>query len=275
MSAAHLVVDVSSYTPGSVASMVPLAPSRLLETRTGPGFTTIDHQFEGIGVAAATTVVVLPVVGRGGVASDAGSVVLNVTVTEPSADGFITVFPCGQPRPNASSVNYTTGSTVANLVVSKVGDGGSVCLYTMSSTHLVVDVTGYVVAGTSALGSVVPGRVLESRVGAGYTTVDHLYEGTGKVFGGGVLDLPVTGRAGVPADAASVVVNVTVTDPAASGFVTVYPCDQPRPTASNLNYTAGTTVANAVISSVGQVGDICIYTMSTTHLIVDVNGYAV
>ena len=85
----------------------------------------------------------LSVVGRGGVAVDAVAVVLNVTVTEAVAAGFVTVFPCGGDRPTASSLNFVAGSTVANAVVVKVGVGGQVCVFTQSATHLVVDVDGY------------------------------------------------------------------------------------------------------------------------------------
>jgi len=85
--------------------------------------------------------------GRGGVPVDAAAVVLNVTVTEAGAAGFATVFPCGSDRPNASSLNFVTGSTVPNGVISKLGSGsssvGKVCVFVSQATHLVVDVAGY------------------------------------------------------------------------------------------------------------------------------------
>jgi hypothetical protein len=68
-----------------------------------------------------------------------------------------------------------------------------------------------------------------------------------------------------------VVVTVTATQPLAAGFVTVYPCDQPMPLASNLNYVAGQTVADLSLTPIADNGTICLYTSSTTHLIVDVN----
>jgi hypothetical protein len=68
---------------------------------------------------------------------------LNVTVTEPQGNAFVTVFPCGSPRPNASNVNYTTGLTIPNLVIAKVGDDGKVCLYSLAATHLIADVNAY------------------------------------------------------------------------------------------------------------------------------------
>ena len=41
------------------------------------------------------------------------------------AAGFVTVYPCGTAVPTASNINYLTGSTVANLVVSKIGADGA------------------------------------------------------------------------------------------------------------------------------------------------------
>ncbi|MEZ5259982.1 MAG: hypothetical protein R2705_24785 [Ilumatobacteraceae bacterium] len=54
---------------------------------------------------------------------------LNVTVVGAPGDGYITVYPCGTARPNASNVNYALNDTVANAVLTKVGPGGKVCFY--------------------------------------------------------------------------------------------------------------------------------------------------
>jgi len=81
--------------------------------------------------------------GNGGVTA----VVLNVTVTEAQAPGYVTLFPCGASPPTASNLNYVAGSTIPNLVVVKVGDGGRVCIYTQSTVHLVADVSGYFYIG--------------------------------------------------------------------------------------------------------------------------------
>ena len=75
--------------------------------------------------------------------ANASAVVLTVTVTQPVAAGFVTVFPCGTPQPLASNVNFAPGATVANTVVSGVGTAGRVCLFTNVDTDLVVDVNGY------------------------------------------------------------------------------------------------------------------------------------
>ncbi|HEX7916692.1 Ig-like domain repeat protein, partial [Rudaea sp.] len=100
------------------ASFVALQPSRLLDTRAG--FSTTDGQFAGIGAATEGGVVDLTVAGRGGVPNTgAVAVVLNVTVTNPTALGYITAWPSGTTQPNVSNLNFTPGKTIANLVVAK------------------------------------------------------------------------------------------------------------------------------------------------------------
>ncbi len=68
--------------------------------------------------------------------------------------------------------------------------------------------------------------------------------------------------------------NVTAVQASSAGFMTVFPCGTPVPTASNLNYAAGQTIANAVVAKIGDGGRVCVYTSSAAHLMVDVNGTA-
>jgi hypothetical protein len=137
-----LVVDVNGYFPVT-SSFAALVPARLLETRSGVGLSTVDGLQLGDGVRAAGSVTEVQVAGRAGVPADALAAVLNVTVTEAQGAGFVTVYPCGAPRPTASSLNYQVGSTVPNGVISKLGVGGKVCLFTQAPAQLVVDVNGY------------------------------------------------------------------------------------------------------------------------------------
>lgn len=67
-----------------------------------------------------------------------------------------------------------------------------------------------------------------------------------------------TELARVPADAVGFALNVTVTNPVAAGFLTVYPCASGRPVSSNLNYVAGQTVPNFVIVAADEFGGACI-----------------
>src|SRR4029079_15536706 len=142
--------DVAFYTCSAPSAPRPpsvpprftsLVPGRLLESRGG--LATVDGLFNGIGVRPAQSVTAVAVAGRGGVAADAAAVVLNVTVTDPQASGFVTVYPCGSDRPNASSLNYVAGATGANAVACEVGDGGQLCFFSQAATDLIADVTGY------------------------------------------------------------------------------------------------------------------------------------
>jgi hypothetical protein len=114
----------------------------VLETRNGEN--TIDHQHEGFGPFPAGNTLEVGIAGRGGVQADASAAVLNVTVTGNGQPGFLTVCPCGTPRPTESNVNYAGGQTIANAVVAKIGDNGKVCVYNSSITHIIFDINGYV-----------------------------------------------------------------------------------------------------------------------------------
>ena len=117
------------------------APARILDTR--PGYATADGQFAGLGLRPGGSVLELQVTNRAGVPAGASSVALNVTVTGPESSGYVTVYPCGQPPPLASSLNFVAGQTVPNTVVSKLSADGKACLYASAATHLVADAGGY------------------------------------------------------------------------------------------------------------------------------------
>ena len=249
---------------------VPMAPARLMDTRAGNA--TVDGQGPK-GAVPGPGQIELLVAGRAGIPeSGVGSVVLNVTVTQPTERGWVTVWPTGQGRPLASNLNYTPGLTVPNMVIAKVGDRGKVSLFNNTgTTHLIVDVMGwYPVA--SDYQALTPARVMDSR--AGTATVDG--QGPkGALVGPGAVEVQLTGRAGIPASGVgAVVLNVTVTQPIGRGWVTVWPTGQGRPLASNLNYTPGQTVPNMVIAKVSADGKVSLFNNTgSTHLIVDVMGW--
>ena len=86
----------------------------------------------------------MQVTGAGGVPPTAKGVVVNATVTEGTAAGYLTIWPSDATRPTASTLNFIPGQTVANLVMVKVGAGGSVGIYNAAGqVHLIFDVVGY------------------------------------------------------------------------------------------------------------------------------------
>ena len=98
---------------------------------------------------AAKATAHLQVLGQGGVpATGVSAVVMNVTVTGPTAAGFLTVFADDAVRPTASNLNFVKGQTVPNLVVAPVGANGKVAFYNGSSgsVQMIADVAGYVLA---------------------------------------------------------------------------------------------------------------------------------
>ena len=94
-------------------------------------------------VAAGSTTAV-DVSGRTGIPTAADAVMLNVAAVKPLAGGYLTVFACGGEVPNASNANYAAGEVVSNAVLTEIGDGGQVCVYSSAETHLVVDATGHI-----------------------------------------------------------------------------------------------------------------------------------
>ncbi len=97
-----------------------------------------------------------------------GAAVFNVTVTEPTASGYITVFPAPPPPPVASNLNYVPGQTVPNLVIAGVGTGGATDFYNYAGcSHLVIDVFA---AFTNA--TVTPASISSLDAGANATPPD-------------------------------------------------------------------------------------------------------
>jgi hypothetical protein len=117
-----------------------MAPVRVFDTRDGTG---------GVPVAPLGPGATLDVTmgGVNGVPADATAVVLNVTVVNGTAPSFLTVFPTGDPRPTASSMNWTTGEATPNGVIASLGAGGKVSFYNLAGTvDVLADVAGYFTA---------------------------------------------------------------------------------------------------------------------------------
>lgn len=252
-------------------------PSRILDTRNGTG--------AAAKAVPAGEVLPLQVVGAGisGDTIPAGitAVVLNVTVTEPTANGFLTVFGdenqagTPQPVPDTSNINFRTGQNVPNLVVVPVGANGVVDFYNGSptgSTDIIADVAGYFWQNISSrYVPVDPTRILDTRKGIGTGAV-------AKIPANGSITLTVdgSGSGAVPSsDVTAVALNLTAVDSARNGVITAYPAGEALPTVSNVNYSTGQTAANMAIVPVGTNGQVVFHNNSTgpVDLIADVFGY--
>ncbi|MEJ7764844.1 MAG: aryl-sulfate sulfotransferase, partial [Acidimicrobiales bacterium] len=260
-----LDADLLRETAGlvSVAPPVPfvsLSPQRVWDSRVGLG------PIGQIGPSETRDITVTGVVGIPTTGVDA--VVLNVTAVEPTAGTFITAWPTGQVRPEASNLNVPPGDTRANLVVVKVGPSGKISFFNAAGkTHLLADVAGYYSRGGGERYSAVsPSRIWDSRSGPGPT---------GQVGPGETKHITVTGMGDVPATGVSaIVLNVTAVSPTARTFITAWPAGVRQPHVSNLNVPAGDTRPNLVVVKVGAGGQVSFFNdAGRTHLLADVAGY--
>lgn len=198
------------------------------------------------------------VAGQAGVPADAAAVLLNVTAVDSAGAGFLTAYPCGTSVPGVSNINMVSGQTVPNAVLVAPGVGGKVCVVSSVAADVLIDVSGYFAAGSDIRMLAQPSRILDTRGGLGGSS--------GPLPGGGVLTLPLTDR---PPTTTAAVLNVTVTNPRSAGFLTVYPCDRPRPVASNVNFAAGQTIANLVVAVPSSDDKLCLFSSAATDVLAD------
>ena len=148
----HFVVDVTGYysdvpndANGAGLHYYGLpAPVRLLDTRFGQPACDAPGAPLTAGVArtepATTPCTSVPIGARALVGNAA--VVNSLT---PSAPGFITLYPSSAARPTAANVNYEGRGpvVVSNAFTVGLSTGGAFNIYANTSTHMVVDLSGY------------------------------------------------------------------------------------------------------------------------------------
>lgn len=251
-----VVVDVTGWFAPD-GGFVPLAaPARVADSRDGVG-----QALARVEPGDVLTV---------DISDDAtvGAAALNVTAANTEAAGYLTVYPCTDGVPYASNVNYEADRAGSpNAVVTDLDDAGQVCITSSTPVDVIVDLAGVFTTDTSFVG-IVPGRVADTRDGTGGVASTRLTPGV-------VLEVAVAGELGVPesgVDAASL--NVTATEATAPGYLTVYPCTQSTPYASNVNYTDDELSSpNAVLVGLSSAGTVCITSYAPVHVVVDVTGY--
>jgi PQQ-like domain len=271
-----VVFDVAGWVsiPGGTATpdglYKPLVPARILDTRNGTGGfnmpigpgQTIDVQVTGQGLVPATGV---------------AAAVFNVTATNGTTGGYLTLFPTGGTAPLASNVNFVANSSVPNRAAVILGTGGKVSIYNPSgSVHVILDVNGWFTDGTaggtgSVFTPVTPIRILDTRNGTGGVSMP--------VGANQSIAVQVAGTGGVPTMTSTippkaVVVNVTAVGPTSAGYLTAWPDAVTQPGTSDLNFIAGQTVPNLVIVQVGTTGKIDVYNaFGSTNVLIDVMGW--
>lgn len=251
----------AAVIPSGATSFGIVAPTRIVDTRPDTlvnGFTRID----------ANTIRV-PVAGHGGVPVGATAAVLNVTIAN-TVRSYVTVFPAGSPRPQASSVNVDgAGVVTANLVTVQLSASGEIDVFHQYPGDIIVDVSGAYSPATAAVsagrfvGLAASARVLDTR------------ESPMPVAAGSIKRVSLASV--VPATATAVVVNLTITEPTGLGYWTAFAAGAAMPSSSNVNVgRLGQITANQAIIPVGAVESdrgIDVFSMAGGHLVVDVAGY--
>jgi hypothetical protein len=265
---------------GALGEFHPLTPARIYDSRS-PGIGTTP----GVKPATPTNDAVfdVQVLGVGGVpanSSDVYAVIANVTVIEPTVDGFLSVFPKGEPWPGTSSVNFRPGQIVPNLALMRPGADGQVRVLlnglSPGQAHVAIDVFGWVSTSSfptrgARLLSVSPGRLFDSRSAAPFRAGESRAV---QVRGESRADFQIPNTA----DVVGVVLNVTgINNRSASQgtFLSVLPtAPSGVPATSNLNLARGAIRANLVIVPLGPDGRIHLYNaQGESDIALDVVGY--
>ena len=247
------IIDAAhaAYAALSIAPEVfsPMQPVRIADTRPS-GFISTDNRL----VIDLKGIFGLPNAGLGAVA-------LNVTATGATQNGYVTVWPCADTKPPTSSVNYAASEDIPNTVIAAPDQYGKLCLDSFTPVNLVVDLGGWFISG-DGLHTFTPQRAFDLRQSGFVLTADNQAE------------FQMTGNFGIPTTGvSSVVLNVTATGATAPGYITVWPCNQPQPYTSNLNYLPNQDIPNAVIATVDANGKVCFASSSPTFLIADISGW--
>jgi hypothetical protein len=149
---------------------------------------------------------------------------------------------------------------IPNAVIATVDSNGQVCFASSSPTFLIADISGWFEQGSN-LDVITPQRLFDTRPTIRISTTPTY-----------VLDLSATSPI-TPGAATAAVLNVTATSATKPGFATVWPCDQPQPPTSNLNFGVNEDIPNLVITKVSASNTVCFNSSTPVHLIADLMGW--
>jgi hypothetical protein len=243
----------STPATAPAARFDPIVPVRLVDTRDGTG----TNPTAATPLAGGCTLRITPAVPSG-----TAAVSVNVVTVDPSSNGYVTVYPCGIARPFTSAVQSQVGRVVSGSAIVPLGSDGSFCVFSNVTTEIVVDLNGsFAPSGTARYEPIVTQRRYDSRPSGRLLQAGAIVRVNTRGFGAGASD----------SSAASVTIHAL--DAAASGFVTAWPCDTPRPWASSANVMVGSSVSNEVDVAVGATGEVCFLVSAPMHLAVDINGW--
>ncbi|NNN20672.1 MAG: hypothetical protein HKL80_01545 [Acidimicrobiales bacterium] len=282
----YISVPNSTTSPGLYNSLDPI---RIADTRMGA---TDPPTYAGQTLSAGGTDV-FQVDGMGSNVNglpqnNVSAVVVNLTVTNVTSDGFATIYADGTSMPDGSTLNMIPGNVVTNRSIVPVGSDGMIDVFCNVGCDLIVDISGWFTGNLpGSTGDLfvptTPTREADSRPNSGLWDANTLFGFYGGSQGG--LSYPInleilTRDSSLPSNTDAVVLNVTVTDVWGPGYLTLWPYDYPVPQTSDMNWSSGQTVANLAIAKLGSpygvgVPDVSMAANMETMTVVDVTGYYV
>jgi hypothetical protein len=247
------VASASSSLPSSV---VTIDPVRILDTRdpvdvglSGPFVSPVSQKLQVTGSVATSTG------NRTVVPPGATGVLLNVTVVDPTAAGFVSIRPGDVTgAPSTSSLNVTAGQTVPNSVqvglpTTGVNAGQIDITYDAlgvvgPTTDMLIDVVGYMVAVAAGSDAALLARIdaLDAEIVALKASIAANIAGVAALDSAQPFAVTNLDDFEAVTSAGEVVVSVTVTAPVA-GQVTV------NSTTRATEVTAGDTVACSITAA--------------------------
>jgi len=135
--AMHIAIDLSGwYGPAASTDFYALTPARVVDTRINLGL---------LGASRASVNRAVTLTGVGGVPAGGSvrAIAAQVTQTEATSNGYLTVHPCEAQVPSVSMVRYSPSGSAAGVVTGAVDGAGRWCILASSTAHVIVDVSGY------------------------------------------------------------------------------------------------------------------------------------
>jgi hypothetical protein len=154
-------------------------------------------------------------------------------------------------------------------VIVPLSADGTICLKSLMTSNVVVDVTGWF-GPASGLDFVpiVPIRLADTR---SYNSTLNPWTRGQMVRAGTVVEVKVGGVRGVPAGITGATINLVAVGASSPGWLRVVPCGSSSDV-SNVNFSSPAPIANGANVRLSATGTICVVGMSTTHFLVDITG---
>ena len=259
---------------GASGGFLPVTPRRLFDSRT-----------DGVGAFVNGDTARIPVSLSDTADNRVRALVVTVTITGATSTGYVRLWSAAAAEPATSTLNFVSGTDVANTAVVEVGACGTACApapyaalpgilaraLLASSTgqvHVVVDLVGVTTTGVAGLDSAAfqplgtPTRIVDTRTGLGAARL-----------GSGNTATVTTPATVLTPGATALAANVTLVAPSRASYLTAWKATDPWPATSIANTAAGHVVASGTTIGLDAQGRFAVRNaQGTADVLVDAAG---